>query len=134
MSITLYKMPGCGYCDRAEEMFSQDIKSGFMKVEQMTKAPPNVRGFPYFTSINNKSYTGLPKSREVLFENLEVKNVEHYISQPEPVKYIQQYNYISQPESVKNIERYIQPDPVKNKRRGYATLDTVWFQKGLYEL
>jgi hypothetical protein len=111
MSIIFYKMPGCYYCDKAEELFKDEIAQGVIVVKPSTEAPPRVSGFPFFVNPNNgTSHTGFPGTKTTLYNKLEVDptqetynhryaqyNSAHQKRQIEPFQYKQniqnnQYN------------------------------------------
>lgn len=74
--ITFYSMESCPYCQRAMVLLEKDIGKGVVVVKSHTQAPSGVRGFPYFVSGSN-TYTGVPKSKTALFQELGV-NTESY--------------------------------------------------------
>ena len=78
MSIIFYKMPGCGWCDKAENLLSSQISSGEIIVKSYKEAPRDASGFPYFM-YGNKSFAGCPQSPEHLYEKLGYK-VEKYVN------------------------------------------------------
>ena len=69
MSITFYTMSGCGFCNKARNMFSDEISSGEVTVVDSSRAPKNFRGFPTFT-YNGKHHSGLPSSKNELYSKL----------------------------------------------------------------
>jgi len=69
-------MESCPYCKRAMVLLEKDIGKGVVVVKSHTQAPSGVRGFPYFVSGSN-TYTGFPKSKTALFQELGV-NTESY--------------------------------------------------------
>ena len=75
MSIDFYSMPGCGFCQRAEELFSTELGNGTM-VKKPSSEAKGVTGFPHFT-FNEKTHTGLPSSKAELYTKLDF-NVENY--------------------------------------------------------
>jgi len=78
MSVTFYTMVRCGFCNKAKEMFKDEIASGEMVVKPSSEAPAGTRGFPTFTA-NGKSHSGLPSSKEELYSKLGVSK-ENYKS------------------------------------------------------
>ena len=80
--IVFYKMDGCGYCTRAEQLLKDEIASGVIVIKDKSEAPKGVRGFPHFVNeANGMSHSGLPQSVEQLFEKLkyEVEKVEEEV-------------------------------------------------------
>jgi len=77
-------MPGCGWCDRAENLLSPQISSGEIIVKSYKEAPEGVSGFPYFM-YGDKSLSGCPQSKEHLYEKL-VYTVEKYGGNSVPIK------------------------------------------------
>jgi glutaredoxin len=73
MSIIFYSMNGCGYCQKAKQMFNDEISSGLMVVKPASEAPDGVRGFPTF-AYNNKMHSGLPGSKKELYTKLNYSN------------------------------------------------------------
>lgn len=69
MPIIFYFMNGCGFCDKAKNMFANEISSGDIVVVPSSKAPSGVNGFPHF-SHNGKSHSGLPQSKKQLYDKL----------------------------------------------------------------
>lgn len=67
--IIFYTMNGCGYCDKASDLFSQEIRDRCVLRVNAKYAPTNVKGFPTF-ELNSKLYTGLPDSKNELYKNL----------------------------------------------------------------
>ena len=77
--IIFYNMPGCGFCQKAQEILSEYIKNKSVVVKNYKEAPSNVNGFPYFVNTENKkSYTGLPSSVEKLFQELDAELRENF--------------------------------------------------------
>lgn len=71
--IILYSLgKNCLYCVKAEEMFKEEIKSGEIQVLEAQNDGRFV-GFPSFENKSNgKTHTGLPDSKEELYNKLEV--------------------------------------------------------------
>ena len=79
MVILFYQM-GCPFCEKAADMFRNEIKTGLMLVLPSSQAPNDVMGFPHFVNAKdmNKSHTGLPQNKDDLTNKL--KLIETYTS------------------------------------------------------
>lgn len=84
MPILFYKMPGCGWCDKAENLLLREISSGEIIVKSYKEAPDGVGGFPYFM-YGDKSFSGCPPSKDHLYEKLGY-TVEKYGGESVPIK------------------------------------------------
>lgn len=72
--INFYKMPGCGFCVRAEQMLKSHIDSGVITIVPHTDAQPGISGFPHFDAPSTgKTHTGAPSSANELFSVLGLK-------------------------------------------------------------
>ena len=79
MKYTLYSMgEKCPFCVKAEELFAEEIESGFFLLKDAEKAGGRSQGFPYFEGENGEKFTGLPSSKEQLFKELGVES-ENYV-------------------------------------------------------
>lgn len=77
MTITFYKMNGCGFCTKAEDLLKDEIESGVIVVKDKSQAPSGVRGFPHFVNeINGKTHTGYPQTADNLYKVLEFTKVD----------------------------------------------------------
>ena len=70
-------MNGCGFCDKAKEMFKNDINSGKMSIQSSKNAQSDMKAaglraaFPTFKSMKTgKFHQGLPKSKSQLMQSL----------------------------------------------------------------
>lgn len=73
MTITFYKMEGCGFCTKAEDLLKDHINKDVI-IKGRAKAPSGVSGFPHFVNeANGKSHTGYPQTVENLFKKLDYK-------------------------------------------------------------
>jgi glutaredoxin len=68
MSIYFYNMPGCPYCVSAHELLADEIADGKIILKDSSETNDST-AFPYFV-YKDKEYTGLPKSKENLFREL----------------------------------------------------------------
>ena len=65
-------MPGCHFCQKATEMFKNEIHTGKIVVKKHTESGNRFRGFPSFENIKNgKTMSGLPQTKIYLFQTLE---------------------------------------------------------------
>ena len=69
--VNFYHMQGCGYCEKANKLFANEIKSGEMKKFKHVEAPQGVTGFPTFENpITKVKTSGLPKDKASLYKKL----------------------------------------------------------------
>lgn len=67
MTIILYKMNGCGFCNKAEQELQNEIANGDVVVKSHTEAPSGITGFPHFENVQNKkSHTGFAKKEKLM--------------------------------------------------------------------
>jgi hypothetical protein len=71
MSIILYEMPGCIYCKKSKELFSDEIENGSIVLLPSSEAPTGTKAFPFFLNKDNGlSYLGFPSSKTNLYNKL----------------------------------------------------------------
>ena len=82
--IVIFIMSGCGYCERAKDMFKSEISSGSMQVQPSNSAKDEMKkaglrpAFPTFKSMKTgKFHQGLPKSKSALMKSL--GHIENYV-------------------------------------------------------
>lgn len=81
--VVFYSMGSrCGFCVMAEKMLNSEIASGEIVVVEASQANGKFQGFPSFENKKNgKTHTGLPKSKEELYQKLGVSQTrENYCS------------------------------------------------------
>ena len=83
MTIILYKMNGCGFCNKAEQELKNEIANGEVVVKPHSEAPSGITGFPHFENVENKkSHTGFAKKEKLMVilgykENFSHRNLHH---------------------------------------------------------
>jgi hypothetical protein len=89
--ILFFYMPGCPYCSNSAQLLKNGIDSKKINVHPYNLAPKEATGFPFFLNIKNgKSYTGMPKSEELLYKELgttESFNISQFKSNNKVEKY-----------------------------------------------
>ena len=76
MTILLYVMDGCGYCDKAEKLLQNEINTGEIVKKNSKEAPQGLfNGFPGFLNTSNRlTHTGLPSNKDQLYSKLGLYN------------------------------------------------------------
>jgi hypothetical protein len=70
--IYLFVINGCGFCDKAKDMYKKHIENGLVVVKDISEAPGNPSGAPLFVNDkNNSSHLGLVEP-PVLVEKLKI--------------------------------------------------------------
>ena len=79
MTVTLYEMQGCHFCQKAIAMFADKIGDQKLVVASATECPKELkpRGFPFFVHEDtNATHTGLPSSWDELMKKLGIDDEE----------------------------------------------------------
>ena len=74
MSIIFYSMMSCPFCVKAQKLLQNEIENGEIIVKDAKDCKSGATGFPHFESASDKTktHTGLPKSKDFLYEKLEI--------------------------------------------------------------
>ena len=116
LDIVMYSRDGCPYCDKAKNLFGDQIAKITLKENEGT--PEGVNGVPFFESrTTGKSHTGLPSSLDELIIKLKGETVENYEPKPYNSQYFDYNNYIAPYETgvMNTLSCYKGDCPLKNK-------------------
>ena len=117
MDIVMYSRDGCPFCDKAMDLFGDQISQITVKKNEGT--PEGVNGVPHFESrASGKSHTGCPSSIDELINALKGNNtLENYEPAPYNSQYFEYKNYIAPYETsvMDTLSCYKGGCPLKNK-------------------
>ena len=128
LDIVMYSRDGCPFCDKAKDLFGDQISKITVKNNEGT--PEGVNGVPHFESrATGKNHTGCPSSIDQLVnalkgdtqgdtqENTQGNTQENYEPTPYNSQYFEYKNYIAPYETsvMSTLSCYKGDCPLKNK-------------------